>query len=549
MGQSFPVEDKNTRWSFISFITKYLAIYSPPHFLKNRGYCNFFLKKIKKKGAYFFIENLFNNSIMLNPHDSIPFDFDEGDFSDFEDIAEFGLDSSEAHSEPVDYVLEPVDFDSFNSTSQSVITLLNTDLDNVQGNDNRPLAIKLDLYVDSEYTIDQNLSCQLLLVIKDVSFKVVAVNSAFRSFISPELESRMRSEHDIFLLFLNLDDPSSIHLTSILDFIFPLILSESTKKVHWIIDLYFFYAVRDLSILFGLDAMLPLYKGERGNLRPRRGLSGFFQLEDSVSTKSYFFKYSVKIKDLVGIDVEGLLEIANSCGLQMPDKGFFDGMKSNMDEALREYPEKFLLYGMGDALILKDILYSKLASYNSILSEVHKIGPSDLMTKDTIPLTLGSIVNVVWETYLNCIIYKKNVFIRLAMAKFSLLSSSHPDYRRNLVLHESLMRFNSLDQMSTHYTHHPNELSDMYDLVDKPNVFMYEPFQFASIKRFVDFSKDTTISVLAFRNGGRTNNEDPFNYVCHEGADPDIAGAYGSALMDGTYPFGRPRIFAYSSGF
>ena len=214
--------------------------------------------------------------------------------------------------------------------------------------------------------------------------------------------------------------------------------------------------------------------------------------------------------------------------------------------AIINKPYEFLIYGFNDVLLLEQILETKVKLFNDLLTEIFKIDSEFHFTRNTLPLTVGSIVNSVFLKYLNNNIFKNDKVLQLSMKKNGILNTLHKTNSENVRQFKKLMGFRSLNELYNFASENPKEFQDLCILLNK-NVFRYEAWQLASIKVLTDRSENTSSHLLSLRTGGRTLNERPYEYCIEIGGDVDILGAYGNELNKWKYPIGKPRMYVQSS--
>jgi hypothetical protein len=140
---------------------------------------------------------------------------------------------------------------------------------------------------------------------------------------------------------------------------------------NYIIYFYFYFAIKDLTICFGQENMLPYYIGNAKNKKKnkninlkeqfkivqRRSISGKLKFE--IFYKKREFEFIIILRDLFGLDSFGLESLIASSGLSdvnLEFKSLMDNYKEKIDDGLLAEPEKFVNYAMNDAIVLLDIL-------------------------------------------------------------------------------------------------------------------------------------------------------------------------------------------------
>lgn len=389
----------------------------------------------------------------------------------------------------------------------------------------KPTRHKLTVYIDSEYKTDVGLSiqarCELHLGEGSIStFAFIVVNRDFQCFVPQNVLDKFLLTHNTHVLFLPFGDDKSPLLDGLTHFLYKLYGIRTNAVEHTIIDisLYMFYSIKDITYSLGWDQVVETYYGKKGSLKRFRGLCGRFNTTVFHVNGRTDFRF--KVHDLFGIDAGGLASVAEGCGLKVKDKKALETYreKNAMDLAIMEKPLTFLQYGIFDCNVLHDILEQKIKGFNKLLTDIFNMPESALFTKSDFPLTLGTAVSQVWDKYLNIKIFKNDPYIKLALAKHSVLERLSVKYRDNLGLLEKLYDFTSLTDLKARA-----QIKEFDSLLQRQSV-RYEIYSMGGIRAFTDGSEHTSKSTLGFTTGGRTVNERPKEYNCKVGADIDIAG-------------------------
>lgn len=77
------------------------------------------------------------------------------------------------------------------------------------------------------------------------------------------------------------------------------------------------------------------------------------------------------------------------------------------------------------------------------MENIYSLPPECLFNTKNFPLTLGSIINHIWESYIKFVIFKNNKVILLSMIKQSDLDSSSRTYSQNIELFKVLQTKNN----------------------------------------------------------------------------------------------------------
>lgn len=222
-----------------------------------------------------------------------------------------------------DYLLD-YDSDSSSSDEDLIQEIEDNEFDEWKQlrSNQRELQISAEIFLDTEYTDSEELSIQskisfTLLGTRHV-LNLVLLNEKYKDHFSDENLENFSKTHDAKVVFRDFsDDARSLLTTTFMDILksnYSLNFSYY-KTVKIACTLYFFYAINDLSIAFGYSNMEPFYNGEKGTLLKKRNLVGGFTLKHSNDGCEIVFFFSTR--DLVGIDVGSLENIAKSCGLSV----------------------------------------------------------------------------------------------------------------------------------------------------------------------------------------------------------------------------------------
>lgn len=363
------------------------------------------------------------------------------------------------------------------------------------------------------------------------------------------------NKRKLFLYYANLDEEVSecfitFYLQETLTKECPDVSSiyYESERITYYLFVHLYFQIKDLTLAFGVENMLSIYKNKNSKIFQRNGVSGYFKLAHSYY--GIISDYYVNIKDLKSIttapNLKSLIErFYPQNATASATKTQLDAYKTEMNVALQKYPEIFLDYSMQDATILLDIMEEYVSSYNEILKNVLHISETEAyFNTKTIPMTLGATVKAIFLKYLKYNVYKNNSHIELAMAKLAIL---------NPMSKQSTFAKEAFEELLNHKT--INSLNDLLDtneemywsmhklLTNTKNNINIKAYQYCSIKWFLTHSADSTMALLAMTSGGRTVNERPKDILINYGCDIDISGAYGSELNKLIFPIGKPTIW------
>lgn len=396
---------------------------------------------------------------------------------------------------------------------------------------------------------------------KSIDFKVLVINAYYEDQVQyQELEEFSEKEH-VHYFFDNLFETDICFVTKyfllILHKVYQYDLSDCNFLHSFKFNLFFFFTLTDLTIAFGYDNMLPYYTGNKKQISRKRNYTGnivfidkllYFDFDNNKLVSSPEFRFDISLNDLSAIDVGGLETIMSSCGLDTSKKNLLDDCKAQMDLALINRTGIFCEYSIQDASVLHQILEIKIASYNTIITDIYKIEDKKaLFTKFNFPLTLGSIVHrmfIVWYKYK---IHKNDPIHLLAHAKQSILDKQSGTYGRDIDIFEQLKACNFITGLRELIDKSETTEDNVMLFLKSKKTFIITPTEYASKKFLLNTSIDSTLPYCALTSGGRTVNEQPEKCSGKKGGDADQKGAYGKGLKKSHLPIGRPRYICNTS--
>ena len=356
-----------------------------------------------------------------------------------------------------------------------------------------------------------------------------------------------------YLFFDNVNDSDKYLL---FDYFFKILIDfykfDEILNEKYILKFYFYFSSQDLTIALGVNNILPYYvnkqKSFKNKLIQRRSIYG--TLKFIFVFNGYKISIIVILRDLFGSSSRGLNSLIESAGLKqsLEDKTLMDRYKTNISFGLKNHPIDFLLYALNDALVLFDIVDSKVESTNSTLIDIFSIDDkSVLFTKYTIPYSLGRLVSTIWIIYIKHCVFRNDSVLILASKKIAWLFPTHKSYSKAKEYQEKLYEFNSLKELYDFKESNRKQFLDMFNLLSKGEIYQYDIFSYCSIRYLIDISIGSRIELLAMTTGGRTVNERPQECSINYGADIDILSAYGGELERLYFAMGKPHIYSTPS--
>jgi hypothetical protein len=316
------------------------------------------------------------------------------------------------------------------------------------------------------------------------------------------------------------------------------ILEQYELEFHT--NLFFFYSIVDLYIGLGKEVILEKIKNNQ--ITSKRVIKGKLNLLEVFNSKTYMFK--LNLKDMFGLGSMSLKDLALSYGINIGNKDALDKYKINMNLALIEIPQEFLQYSFNDVQILEKLLDVVILSFNNILKDVFKESKF-IYTNSNIPMTIGSIVNQLYDFYFNNVFLSDDDFNFIALAKISILDSFNKEYQENLNLMQVLKKIKSKQDLIDLKENNKSLFLKIVKFSRNKYNFSIYAFEYCSYKYFNQHHplKDFKISALGSTTGGRTSNDRPLEYSIAKGLDIDIGGAYSGVLKQIGQPLNKPMIF------
>ena len=242
-------------------------------------------------------------------------------------------------------------------------------------------------------------------------------------------------------------------------------------------------------------------------------------------------KRSIKIplrfhlKDPSGLNKTSLEGLLATCGIKNPFKSSLTKKeKSFMEHFAKENTNEFLNYAISDVLSLSMVPQALTNNINSLLIECYGFQKLQLFSPNTLPMTIGSIVAAIFETYIQ--------------KQFQEIPEIDPDLFSDL-LNQTAIPISFLKSQKKKKNKNGN------GKVGKLNKKYYSSFIDAGGCRSLALGYAKNTGVLnTLVTGGRCNNEQAFHYQKKLIFDFDLLSCYGSALTKFLFPVGLPMIYA-----
>lgn len=414
--------------------------------------------------------------------------------------------------------------------------------------------VYLNIYLDTEYTNEEYLSIQYKANYEMngqfYSISSIIIDDNYKQTLEENV--KYNEEIDLFKkdkqINISFDTLTKNDISHVIleDFLKHFNKSHSNNqyldKIIFTTNVFFFYAIKDISIAFGPEYILD--KINTNKINQNRNISGKFKINQMYKNIENVF--NITLKDLSGLTNGGLDGFAKEYGVKGKLKTL-DEYKINMAEPLVKMPIIFLEYAFNDVIILEETFELVLSSFNNILKDIFK-EKEYKFTHSNINTTIGSLVNKLFNYYFNNVYLKNDPFNYIALAKVSILNPLNKNYKRNLelirIVIENPGRVN-LEKLQKEDSKLFNEIDLMCR--NKSNFSIYA-YQYCSNKFLTKQSYNSNLytAALASVSGGRTSNERPNEYSILHGCDIDISGAYASVLEEIGIPLNSPKIFSTS---
>lgn len=328
-----------------------------------------------------------------------------------------------------------------------------------------------------------------------------------------------------------------------------------------------FYALHDIRSIVGKDVFTPWilpdsvaktfdsFKGFSGNITKKRKHTG------TLNSQTYG---KLTIVDVAGTTTAGmnLDQFHESVGIESPYKKLSDSWdKSHMEHWLKQDPDTFLPYAVGDVLFLEHAMLNRVEQVNTMVEEALGFNPNYIApwltpekgTDQTrFPMSAGSLVSTTFEKWLE----QDETYNRMltALVTFTEYHTKQGQQLFNKTYLEPMMTGKPgawKGRPLTHYDpKHPLTSLPNRDGWQSEDVLeSYHPLSSSSIpaQAFYHSGRNSTGVLNAIVYGGRCVNERPNFHKITNVLDIDLNSCYGSALSDFTLPVGFPRVIKYAS--
>jgi hypothetical protein len=296
------------------------------------------------------------------------------------------------------------------------------------------------------------------------------------------------------------------------------------------VELLLYYSPKDLEYSVGWEFMKELYERTKKPITQKRNLRGKFELAG----------VDVTLFDLKGWGTS-LANLADSVGVEIKDKSLMDDYKASMRDGYIERPEDAFYYARGDVDVLHRIRHEFIKNVQWVRHDVigiPRVGECDPF--EDLPKTTGSLVAHEFLKWLKTRAEDPAMF-EFALKKLGKLKTGR-NYKKDLDPYR-----NAVDHITTRRAFKIAEAARSPMLKDFNKCkFEFTGLSQCSVGYFA--KRDTSAAFNALVQGGRCNNERPTAYRAMYGADIDLNGCYGTALIAFIYPVGLPTVWGFRPG-
>ena len=300
--------------------------------------------------------------------------------------------------------------------------------------------------------------------------------------------------------------------------------SESTTisdifKLGSKLKVYMFYSPKDLTATFGAARIREAYKNK--DINKKRNVNGKFTIDDT----------EVSIQDTLGLFNDSLEKAFESVGIDTSDSKALakDRDKGRMDLWIKDDPDSFLAYAVGDTVLLAEAIKKRVDQLNLIINNTFPDYHLGTYSIDTIKYSSGSLVN--------------DVFVRWFAHKY-------PDMFRVLLKQSASNDCKAWGDIKRMTVKIEGE-NDPLKLLKVSNGLRYSNIvhgmSAGGIKGIGVTAQNTTGIYGTVVQGGRCLNEEPklnpYEGVINNVIDVDLSSCYGTALREFDFPVGLPTIY------
>ena len=322
-------------------------------------------------------------------------------------------------------------------------------------------------------------------------------------------------------------------------------------------DMYMFFSPVDLLVVTEGIYLKHFYANEI--ITKTRNVNGCFTIEkfDGVDDDDMEFlenrldneddknkkeneNFRIRIKDLFGAANSSLAKLYNLVGIEDTAKNLVAGeMKSRMNEVITQSPKKFFDYAISDSYMLYILWDKRVEQINNIIKKA--LGFSPDFTTDDCPRSSGQLVS--------------EVFMKWLTFKYPLLVAGVETLAVPLSNKRDLFKFfcsklsEQKENIESGFINLGNKDIPLDKIHNKWSEYQggsgISGMARASIGSFGGLGNNDSV-YNSIVNGGRCNNEKPYDWRINDVLDIDLSSCYGTALRDLIFPIGRPKIVAFN---
>ena len=301
------------------------------------------------------------------------------------------------------------------------------------------------------------------------------------------------------------------------------------------INIFMYYSPRDITAtLMTREKFKELVISEE--ISKKRNINGKYKSEE--------YGVTLKFIDLIGAFNSSLDGAFDLVGLENKTKDLIPKeMKSKMNKVIKEDPDRFATYAMGDTKDLFKLWQLRVEQINKIVE--NSLGFNPGYTVDNCARTSGKLVS---ETFLQWL-DRKYPALMIAIEFLSHVPTNI-SFKRNIfasqltkqaenILENGLIKLLKNKKDFDYFT-----ASDLRNKYLKSNSKKHGQ-SISGLARgslpALGMLSNNSQSLNAIVNGGRCNNEHPREFQIEDVLDIDMSSCYGTTLRDLDFPIGRPK--------
>jgi hypothetical protein len=295
------------------------------------------------------------------------------------------------------------------------------------------------------------------------------------------------------------------------------------------VDLMLYFSPKDAEFLLGWDTVESALRC--GTLSQRNALAGRVGRGPLA-----------RLCDLFGWTKQSLAKLTTALGLSAEDKTLMDQYKTCMYRGLIERPRDFLRYAVADAALLPQLYAAFVGKINAVMSDVLGVPQRFLLRPGRVPMTTGRLLYEVFANWLVGRCADGSAFL-LAMSKVGFLDPTDEGYLPAREAYGHLLAAVH-DRAGVRAQERDTVGRAMLQQLRRAS-YQVHAFSAAGVSWWASRARTESSIFNAVLQGGRCNNEMPYECRTGPGLDVDLSACYGSALREMVYPVGVPSVLSY----